>query len=203
MKLPYCTLYLDDIEQIVEIVKTQLPDVVFKDDDYEYESIDEIKERVGSKLDKFQIVANGSAQEDNLLELSIYERTISLHVNRNHELLWHQVKGYIEERAPWYRHILASGWYLGVMFILITQYQLYIDKMGKFSPPTWMIVTIISCATLAVIDIWITITHRGVMLERRHAVSGFFSRNKDRLIMLIIGGLLTMLGKYLYSWFFG
>ena len=40
-RLPYAPLHLDDLERIVEAIKEKLPQILFKDDEYEYESLDE------------------------------------------------------------------------------------------------------------------------------------------------------------------
>ena len=45
--LSYAPLHLDDLERIVDAIKEKLPQVLFKDEEYEYESLDEMKEKLG------------------------------------------------------------------------------------------------------------------------------------------------------------
>lgn len=202
-RLQYAPLYLDDIERIVDAVKAQLPQVVFRDQDYEYESLEELKERHGARVKQIEIVGRNPERFGGIT-INIEGRRVALFGDSDYELLWHQIRAMVNARLPWYAKIIAPNFWGPLLLILASQYVWFIDKQTKaFTPPAWFHVLVTASAILFAFSVWQVTVNRGVVLERRHAVRGFVSRNFDRLLMLAIGGLLTLLGKFIYGWLFG
>ena len=203
-RLSYAPLHLDDLERIVDAIKEKLPQVLFKDEEYEYESLDEMKEKLGLRVKQIAIVGSIRDPLTREVNLSIEGRRIWLRADAEYELLWHQIAAIVKGRVPWHFKLVAPwiwGWLLSM---LVIQYASFIDKQTKvFAPPVWLHVMVIVSALLFAFSIWQIAINRGVFLDRRHTVKGFISRNFDRLLMLGIGGLLTLLGKFVYSWLFG
>lgn len=199
-RLSYVYLHLDDIERIVDILKTDLPNITFKDEESEYESLDEMKELLGVKAKQITIEATKNERPYGGVTLTINDRRIWLHADGEYEPLRHQITAFITGRVRWYSRIFAPWFWGWILSLFAIMYLSFIEKQAKFSaPPSWFIVSAITVAFLFLISIWHITVYTGVVLERRHAIKGFFSRNLDRILMLIIGGMLTLLGKVLYE----
>ena len=85
-RLPYAYLYLEDIESIVEAIKAHSFRIVFSDDQYEYESLEEMKDKVGSRVRKISIIGIDS-EHFRHFSLDIVRRDIYLSGDAENELL--------------------------------------------------------------------------------------------------------------------
>ena len=191
-------------ERIIDVIKGKLSQLRFKDAEYEYESLEEMKEKLCPKVKEIEIIGSTPERYNSAVTLSVEGRRIWLRADAENELLWHQISAIVKGCVPWHFKVVAPllwGWLFSMSAF---QYTTFIDKQTKvFTPPVWLHVLVTVSALLFAFSIWNLVINRGVFLDRQHAVKGFFSRNADRLLMLGIGALLTLLGKLVYSWLFG
>lgn len=203
-RLSYARLYRDDLERIAELMKEQSLEVLLKDDDYEYESIEEIVERRGERKSQIEIIGKTSDDRWRNVTFEVNGRTLQLRADGELELIWHRIKDFVASKTPWYSRYADAWIWGGITFVLINQYISFIDfKTKKLMVPVWFNSLVVVAALIFAFSIFKTITDRGVVLVHRHAAKNFWVRNADRILMLIIGAIVGAFGKYIAKMLFG
>ena len=204
VRLSYARLYLDDLERMVELMKEQSLEVLFKDDDFEYESIAEIVEKRGDKKSQIMIIGRRSDAKWLDVTLDVDGRTLGLRADGELELVWHRIKDFVADKTPWYsRYIEIFPWSI-ITFTLLFQYTSFIDWETKIlAVPVWFNTLVVVASLIFAFSILKTITDRGVVLVPRHAAKNFWTRNADRILMLIVGAIIGAFGKYIAKILFG
>jgi len=204
VRLSYAKLYLDDLERIIELMKEQSLEVLIKDDDFEYESIAEMVEKRGDKKSQIMIIGRRSDAKWLDVTLDVDGRTLGLRADGELELVWHRIKDFVADKTPWYsRYIEIFPWSI-ITFTLLFQYTSFIDWETKIlAVPVWFNTLVVVASLIFAFSILKTITDRGVVLVPRHAAKNFWTRNADRILMLIVGAIIGAFGKYIAKILFG
>jgi len=189
---------------MVELMKEQSLEVLFKDDDFEYESIAEIVEKRGDKKSQIMIIGRRSDAKWLDVTLDVDGRTLGLRADGELELVWHRIKDFVADKTPWYsRYIEIFPWSI-ITFTLLFQYTSFIDWETKIlAVPVWFNTLVVVASLIFAFSILKTITDRGVVLVPRHAAKNFWTRNADRILMLIVGAIIGAFGKYIAKILFG
>ncbi len=198
VRLTYTKLYLDELERILDLLKEQSLVIEINDKEFEYESINEVVEKKGERLSQIEIVGKKPDNRWCDITLTIKGRRIMLRANSKLELLWRRVKDFVGTKTTWYARYFDPWVWGWITFGLVTQYQLFLDKEAKqLIVPVWFKSLALFVASIFVISLFNVAINRGVVLARKHSVSSFWSRNADRILMLILGVLIGGFGKYL------
>lgn len=203
-RLTYSKLYLDDLERIVETMEEQSLDVRFKDDEYEYDSLKEIVEKRGEKKSHIEIIGIKSDEVWRSVSLNIDGRKLFLHADGDLELTWHKIKEYIKSKTPWYSRFIDVWMWGCITFVILGQYTSFIDaETKKLIAPTWFNSLVSVVALIFAFVIFRDFSDRGVFIVYRHENKNFFVKNGDKILLIIIGALIGVFGKYIAKFLFG
>jgi hypothetical protein len=182
-------LWLDDLTEIVTVLMEKSKKVQISTEDYRFGTVDELKEHVGS-------------QTQFALEIDCYDPYVSIDFDRNSVSLYvaagdqafhlfNEVDGIIARRQRRFR-LLYSWWLLMVAsaVIIVADYFLFfgapeLEPYVRFIPPLLII-----CFIGPMFIRWQRVSV--IKLQRRSDAPSFLERNKDKVLMMIIGALITL-----------
>ena len=193
------TLYLDDINEIVNKIRSVHSEVEFATKDFVFDSLDELKEKKGYKLKDLSI--SGGMHN---VSLDI-RRLVYLHAFGGSEAnseLWDKLKEFLKNKSGWLAKILnIKVW--GIIFgiwLLISGIILEITKQRpEFYRLAKDIVTtsFFIIAFFLLVSLLVLLKGSTVYLEERHKVPGFWEKYRDNIIMMIVGGIITFFIQFL------
>lgn len=192
-RFPIVRLYRKDLDEIIEIASSRNLEIKITDDDYEYESLDEVQEQQGNRVKKLRLNASLDESLFKSFDVEIDQDGVTVRAHREDELIpfWHQVRDLIAKKVPWYaKFTLPYVWAWVVIGWLWVASNDEAKELPRALLLTWFGVLVLSVA-MAIFSFWYRFTNRGVFLQKEHEVLGFWTRNGEKIVMLIIG---TMLG---------
>jgi len=189
-------IWLEDLEEIVSILKEAAKDVQISTEDYRFTTVDKLKEHYGSQRQFAMEIASSSPY----VRIEFARLWMRVHVSPGPQSaqLFHDIDTILVRRQ---RSILHSWWW--VMPILLA------GTAAHFFPAQAQVIVAVQ-AVFAVWYLWVLfigLRRTAVInLQRRSEARPFFERNKDQLVMLIIGsiigGLITFTGVVLKERFY-
>jgi hypothetical protein len=199
---PYAPLYLDDLEQIIDLLKEQSSGIAFKNKEYEFESLDELKEKLGLKVRYIEIESkSGNGFWSEGLRLTIDDREIRIRGGEKTELLVAKIAGIIKARVPWYSILIRSGLWTLLLYCVLS--FLYFVSVKAELVVIGLNLLTASLLFLLIFSLWVNATSRGIFLFRKHEVKGLFTAYRRDLILIVIsavvGGLIAKLIERAFS----
>lgn len=197
--IPSVKLYLDDIEHIIDILKSDNAIIEISDDENTYESIDEIRKVKGNnpKLIKIEGKLPDGLFEYISIKISEYSLTIYVHHSEQFIKTAYEIErlARTKKRPAIYSFfnsrnsktnivlniILAFGFYLTYAFIYKKDYSI---KIWLYFILFWGFIFILSELNPN--------SNTKIELKRRHE-SNFWEVNKEKILLVIITSTLTAL----------
>ena len=197
-RFPPIPLYLSDLEEIVRIAQSRELEVKISDDKYEYESLDDLKENRGSRIRKLTLTLAPANSAYTSVTVEIDNDGVILRSPKDDKLVpvWHEIKDAIERQAPWYaRFMKPLSWVYGALVMyLIPPKQEPVRESFEWFLNAWF-----SVAGLMLLFSLLSLLYlnrsRGVYLQREHEVEGFWDRYGEKLVFVVIGTVLGVIGK--------
>jgi len=197
LHLPSVKLFREDIDEIAEILKEKCEKVVFIHGDYEYDSLDDIVNKIGTKISSFEIQSSRPY-------VSIkFKRDIwgvFLYVSESQDLFY-RLKDFLTSKRKFLSKLFTFPLGLSLLiFGIITAFSPNLFSLvgipiGIFSP-FFLILGIISL-------LYRLGTFYKITFESKYKRQTFFSRKKDEIILLIlgavIGSIITLFASYLFG----
>lgn len=202
-------LYKDDIDEIIKNIKGCFlnGEIKFSNEDYEFESLEEMKQHCGNKVKNLSIEAwlpNEFPYSSFSLEISSKVLLSSHGTSEGVKGLWYSLKEFLQRKSGLHAKILRSGIWGFILFILsILGVFLIIGMREKYPQQTEMISKVYVVVLCILLVFWIlSIIHKWkgsiVFLDHKHEVSGFWERNRDQIITGIIYTVIgTAIGIFL------
>jgi len=194
-------LFRDDLEEIVQTMNGLSTDVVISDDYNRYDSFDELLQHRGERPLALDINCRKS-QPFQSVSLSFNKNTASLHSFGGAEAhaMIYELRDYVKNKIPkLYRLFDPSFWFM--ILCLVFSLNIYVNpKLSSFLSFKGTI----SAVFVGVLVVFFgSFAYRrlsfGVFLTKRHS-GNVIKRNKDKIILLIIGGLIGVVGTLLIQW---
>lgn len=182
-------LHLDDLEQVVALLRQADLTVTISDSLYEYDDLTEVADKRGPRPRTLHI--NGRKQDgssDIALRIDGYQA--ELRSDRALELvaLSHQLETLLESHtSPVLEVLHPVAWAAAAGIAYFLQASGWRIRTGDGKDMSWLFP--VAFLVLALISIGSRKAFGGVSLKRRHE-GGFFRRNADRLWLVVIGALL-------------
>ena len=183
-------LYLEDLEEIIEILKSYSLTVTISDDKYSFDSLEEAKEYRGKKTSSLTIEASKQGTEDPLIiEFSI----AGAHLYTNNTNVFHsalyQIKTLFERQQTWRDTLYKGGWFWFILALSGT----FVDPKPRFGDAGKGISILIAIfATLmGVLSTFHNSKKGKIYLVRRHETANYWIEHRDRFIFAIIGGVIS------------
>jgi hypothetical protein len=196
------SLYRDDLEHVVSIFSPNdaLDEITISDGQNEYESLDELREKRGDRVDEISI---RSTQPGTRLHLRKSPRLLqleSLEATDEADAAFYKAKEFLRgKRRP--LNIFMAGVVPAMGLLLIIAGFIYINTHSATAAhiPSWLAISFWMVAFGMLLwwrefDEW---SFYYVSLQKRHESPSFFQRKKDDLVLLLIGAVLGVLGTML------
>lgn len=197
-RFPTVRRYRADLEDILEISKTRGFNVRISDDDYEYETLDELREQRGDRVLKVVLNVSPDNSSYSAVSIEIEKDGVTVRSQRDDNLvsLWHEIKDLLAKRVPWYARLMSPlGWALIASVWLWNGPKRH--ELSTFPPfliSIWFAFLFFS-VSMSIFSFWYQRTNRGVYLLREHEVLGFWDRYGEKISMIVLGAVLGVLGK--------
>lgn len=198
-KFPPTPLYRSDLEDIISVAQSRELAILISDDQYEYESLDDLKENKGSRIKNLTITLTPDDSRLRTLTIKFNSDGVILASPKMDKLVyaWHEIKEIIERQVPWYsRFIRPLTWAYGAIFILFISPKKDQIREGM----EWVTTACVAGGSvmlfLSLISFVYLKQNRGVHLQREHEVQRFWDRYGEKLILLIAGTVLGVVGKF-------
>jgi len=200
--IPYypVNLYRDDFEQIINILSEISDQVEISDDDYEYESLDELINQKGLKPKKVFISSYSPHVVIDLEPHSIF--LYRSNSDKGALYAYDRIKEVLRKRRSILSRVInpAVGIFFFSIFIFLIIF-IPIDFVKSWFPNRWSRLSLI--ILLFGIPILSFFFKHGAFssffLIRFHERNNFFTRQKDDLIKIVIGAIIGVLLTLLVS----
>ena len=186
-------LYRDDLERIIGILKESGQHVVIADSSFQYESLDDLQRARGNSPESLRI--DGSRPDD-YASVSLSRSGRFWHLDSGGKTVYgiaREIESILRRRQSKIQH-LPLHWFLQVSMVAMgtgaaIRYRFQSTGAGLISVgATFFLVS----ALLSVH--WLL--HSGVVLKYPHE-AGFIARNRDAIVLLILGALIGGVVQYL------
>ena len=186
--------HLDEIERVVNILEEGDFSVAFSDQKYEYESLGELIEKRGYTIKRLEIEAQGANDSHIKLESVrvVFEKSEASinRFGRSDKLdgVWLWLQDLLSNYARWY-HSLFNAWLWVVSFFVVVGIgNAMLEVWPRANIAVWILSLLLLSAVMFVGSLFVRLQTDVVVMERRHR-SGFWQRNKDNIILLILGSI--------------
>lgn len=194
VELPCPRPHLDEVEDVVATLEIEGLAVSISDDSHEFASLREFIEHRGKTARKLQIAATGeNAQRLQKVKVTFANGfvTLSRWASAENEGVWHRLVGYFQSRGGRFFKVAASPFW-GYLLLLTM-----ISSGGILLNPDplpqrigiWLLVLV---TVLWIVSTVISKYGQVIVLERRHS-AGFWRRNRDQLVLILVGALIGSL----------
>jgi len=195
-------LYLDDLEHIVQVLTGRGFEVKLADADYEYDTLEEIKQYRGTKINVLNIQGKKDRSWHDI-SVGFAKNTISLFRNASDEntlLVWHELKEFLKGKVYWHQRVLDTRIW-GVLLLLSPSFIFYPMLFGISAASMKQLLWVIFPAILLPLLIsflWSQL-FPGLYVDRRFRVLNFWQRNSDKVLLLILGAVVGGFVKWLFD----
>ena len=172
-------LWSEDLAEIMSLLSEKAKDVRLSTDDYIFKTVEEAKEHFGSQVQFAMEITSSSP----FVRLEFSRMAVRLHVSSGPQSaqLFHDINAVLVRRQ---RSAFYSWWWL-VPIVLA-------GVASRFFPEQENAITVaqLVCTAWYLWVLFVTLRRTSVItLQRRSEARPFFERNKDQLILLLIGGV--------------
>ncbi len=200
-RFPPMRLYRPDIEELLRLSDVRGLKAKISDDKFEFDGLDDVKEHRGERVRQMHIEFR--ADENSFLrsvDVEIDSDGILLRSYKDDKLVpfWHEIKDFFENRTPWYAKLmkpLAWVWAATVVLWLGPNVK-EAQTWPKSTLYIWIALVCLTVTLSAASWLYLRQT-RGVYLKREHEVQSLWDRYGEKLVPLVIGTVLGVLGKVL------
>ena len=200
--LPSVRLFRDDLDQAAEMLRETCEKVVFIYSDYEFESLEELAQKVGSRISSLEIKGVGPYVS---LHLKRDFPAVFLYCSEGKEsqTIFLRLKDFLMSKVKWQTYVFSPS--VGIISLVLFIVSLIAISQNsvrsvitnpyvRLFPLIFLFVALAS----AVYRSGIAYT---IILEARHQRLSFFSRKKDDIIMLILGAIIgTIITAVVAHW---
>lgn len=195
-------IYRDDLEEIITILKEVCKEVIIEDNEYRYDSLDEVLTKHGPNPKQLSI---NSRDPLVIFNVRIKPRHTTLGTSGDGDNLapYFRVKQILETKMGGIKHYMLS---LVPSFTGFGLIFLHVGLNKRFGSSGWTYWLRLSTFVIVGISILVlqTLYNQGaftkISLKRKHEEATFWTRNKDTIwvavIAALIGGLITWLITY-------
>lgn len=181
-------LYIDDLDKILEYFKEVSDTIIIQTNEYELTDIEEIKNINNDKLKYLYISTSNQG-----ISLNI-DNNVSIYISEDTPILrgaLEKIKQYLSKRQRKLMFILDNV----VVYNLFVILTIYVVSTNFKKGNIYLGVFGICCLIIEIIWVWVNLKsdyHSIIYLKKKNDYPNFFKRNKDKLIIVIITAILTL-----------
>ncbi|MGD9639581.1 MAG: hypothetical protein AB7U85_11110 [Alphaproteobacteria bacterium] len=197
---PSVNLFKDDLVKIIELLSEVCEIVEISDDEYEYESLEELQQTKGLTPKKISI----SGRNPNV-SIDLKQRGSWLYRISSDQQSIYAYKG-IEDIFVKKRNIIGRLFNrtVGVIFFIffaVTSKEIIINWFPDLVQRIMFVVLLMGVPIISFCNEWGFFSY--ITLKKSHEEFNFFERNKDDIIKIIIGAVIGALITWALTKFFG
>ena len=199
--LPAVVLYLDDVEEIIRIFLVSGGSVTIADDDYTYDSLDELIARRGKHPRTLQLRRAAFGVSVSIQRFDAVGVHITAWGDESDEIVYFKLKELLGRRRRFFARVMVPVVWFSItvlaMALAFAQQRRWIPG-SHANPLAWIFVVgfILGCLSMFVRSGF----GSTINLSRRHEATSFWSRNAEKLIIGLFGALLGAFGKAVSDW---
>jgi hypothetical protein len=195
-------LFRDDIEHLIETFRQQSLEVTLSDKDYEYSSLQELIDTKGLRPSylRFKVARNDISLRGAEVWIEKARAWLTCDGEEPFRALWFELRAFLSERIPWhYRALNPWIWGLVASLLISADVQALADKNLGGKVPEWLHALVLGLIAIFLVALVHRRTNFGLILRRRHE-GGFWKRNAERLLLLLLGAVLGAAVKAIVAW---
>ncbi len=206
-----CCLYRVDLDEILNLSEARNFNCKISDEDYEYESLDELQTKCGNRIFYLKINVYPANTSDkycnwlNSIEIRIKKSGITISSPKEDKfmLLWQEINDLVASKEPWYKKIIAPlgwGWATIIWISIIPKDHEKLSELTHLQGSVLFgVLGLLFCMSTFS---WIyKRKNSGVYLQNKHEISGIWERYGEKLMFLIFGSILTVAVKFVTDLF--
>src|ERR1041385_295765 len=184
-------LFRDDLDQIVNYFEKRTLHLTISDSINSYESLAEVAEHRGNRPARLSFRGTGADSFPSIvINFERSEARLHSHFSSDLRSFAYELKDFLSRRVPWdYKVFNPWIWWAVFWCFQLSVLVLFPPSTQVITLPAW-----VWRLSILLLFIWLfCLAHRrlnfGLHLTRKHE-TGFFRRNADRVILLLIGSVL-------------
>ena len=207
-RLRYLKMYREDLDQLVALFQKGCAKVTISDDKNRYESLDEMKQHVGAKVKNLDIEGeepgvhfllnrSGVVYTGTTPTLSVFNELRTEEITDPADALFFKVRHFLTAyERPYVRVPFAVLAGLAFLVCIVSAVSFSTRKqhgldIGNLTPA--YVVSFIVCIVLLFPAMYIV---NSISLETKRNSQSFWTANREKIILLVIGSLLTILVQW-------
>ncbi len=196
------TLYLDDIENIIDTLRTVSSEVIISTREYLLKDLQELRELKKEQLTHLEIEIH-----EPYVSISFEPHRIWLYIAKDEPIsrgLFEKVKEIVSRRERKIARITHSSWLSGILIgTFFPLLSLGIDKASY-----WIIFTSIVLFIIAILISWYGFQDRFnkysvIVLKNKNELPSFWKRNSDKIVLMILSAIIGSFITQAFSKIFG
>ncbi len=192
-------LFRDDLEDLIGRMRLRSLEPKISDPDTVYDSLDELHQLKGDRPKNVSISARSQEPYASVtVNLEKGKAWVTAHGSAELRSFAFELKDAVSRRVPWYHKPMDPWIWALITFFLLSATQGVI----RYPVLAYSLITaaLISLVILA-LSFVVSRVNYGVRLTRRHE-GGFFTRNRDKILLLLLGSAIGAIGTILLQFLF-
>lgn len=187
-------LYREQLEEIIDVLQTAKLDVTISDREFTFSDLDDLKDNRGSPLTDLTITGNAPdtlSWNQLSVEFSKGAKTtvfLSSGTEDSLNACWYKVRDILTDRYRWHQRVL-NKWIAWFVFCLCAGMSGTTTIVPEHVQQLYVAILIGAFLYLLTAFYW-NHTYPVILLDRQHEVSSFWTRNGDKIIIMVIGAVL-------------
>lgn len=197
-------LFREDIEFLLSRIEKILSKVEIHDSKNVYDNIDEVILHQGQNPKEISITARNKDLSLEYFSLDFKKDYVTIY-SRGSEKMYSfglEIGELIKNKEDEYYRIINPNRLLYILLLVTMFSTLFIDQKTKTLSQPWLLWVICVLAIITIVSYFYKYLWVGLTLVRRHEY-GFWNRNKDKIILsllgLILGSIITLLFQLITS----
>jgi len=192
-------LYRDDLERIVGLLRDAGLDTLVADSSFRYDSFDELQKVQGKSPGHLTIEGKEPESHDSV---SISKSGQFWYVSSSgdkHHALAREIEGLLRARQSAVEHLPLHWMFQSDIFLFLIGTLIRL-RSASVSSTFIAVATVVFLGTLVLTTYWRL--YAKVVLNYRHE-AGFLARNRDAILLLLLGAVIGVVVRSLFSLFSG
>lgn len=193
------SLYLDDLQYIIEVAKKYQYQIKLSDNEFAYDTIDEIRQQRGKKTGHLNISIFGESLF-NTIELVYKNGALSVYAWNStniDRLMWQDISDYLQRKRHTILRLMELITFKPLFVLLIPIGGILFSK-NKLLIDCYLTLTVLY-GILWLITLFTKHSFSNIYLQKRHEVESFMKRNSDKIILSLIGAIIGFGLKWVFD----
>jgi hypothetical protein len=194
-------VYREDLEEIIHLIKFKQMEITISDSGFEYDELDEVSKQRGNHPRELEISGKVKGGEYGTVSISFSPSNVHVHAwgSGAPRELWYELLDFLRKHRSWKRRIFRSFfWYFVFLIALNVEIFGFLPESVRSKTSWWVHAALIILMASWPLSYAYSRTLTTVSLTRHNEV-GFWSRNREAIILLALGALFGGIVTYIVT----